>query len=48
MKDFLGKGSYGQVCKGTCIKTGKEVAIKILNVGQTKMEYDVIKMLREI
>ena len=46
--EHLGKGSYGMVSKGVCIKTGKEVALKIMNTGQTKMEYDVIKTLREV
>ena len=46
--EHLGKGSYGMVSKGTCLKTGKEVALKIMNTAQTKMEYDVIKTLREI
>lgn len=48
LTEHLGKGSYGMVCKGVCLKTNKEVAIKIMNTGQTKMEYDVIKTLREI
>jgi len=48
LQEHLGKGSYGMVSKGICLKTGKEVALKIMNTGQTKMEYDVIKTLREI
>jgi len=36
------------VSKGYCLKTGKEVALKIMNTGQINMEYDVIKTLREI
>jgi len=44
----LGKGSYGVVSKAVCLKTGKEVALKIMNTGQTKTEYDIIKTLREI
>jgi len=43
----LGKGSYGCVFKGSCIETGRDVALKIM-VNQTGTEYDAIKVLREI
>ena len=48
LTEHLGKGSYGYVSKGVCRTTGKEVALKVMNTGQTKMEYDVVKTLREI
>ena len=33
LTEHLGKGSYGMVCKGVCLNTGKEVALKIMNTG---------------
>lgn len=45
--EFIGQGSYGCVSKGLCIKTGKFVALKILE-KQCNTEYDLIKVLREI
>lgn len=45
--EIIGKGSYGYVSRGICKTTGREVALKIM-INQTKTEYDVIKVLREI
>ena len=45
--EFIGKGSYGSVSKGTCKLTGRTVAIKIME-NQTDSEYDTIKLVREI
>lgn len=45
--DVLGKGSYGCVSKAKCLKTGRIVALKIME-NQTNTEYDTIKLLREI
>ena len=47
MTEILGKGSYGLVSKATCKRTGKIVAIKLMD-NQTNTEYDSIKLLREI
>ena len=47
MIEVLGKGSYGLVSKATCKKTGRTVAIKLME-NQTSTEYDSIKLLREI
>ena len=44
---IVGKGSYGNVAKARCLKSGKLVALKIMK-NQTKNEYDLIKLLREI
>lgn len=43
----LGKGSYGCVSKGRCKKTGRIVAVKIME-NQTDTEYDTIKLVREL
>lgn len=45
--EILGKGSYGCVSKAKCLKTGRIVALKIME-NQTNTEYDTIKLLREI
>ena len=45
--EILGKGSYGCVSKAKCLKTGRTVALKIME-NQTNTEYDTIKLLREI
>ena len=45
--EVLGKGSYGCVSKAMCLKTGRTVALKIME-NQTNTEYDTIKLLREI
>ena len=45
--EVLGKGSYGCVSKAKCLKTGRIVALKIME-NQTNTEYDTIKLLREI
>ena len=47
MIEVLGKGSYGCVSKAKCLKTGRIVALKIME-NQTNTEYDTIKLLREI
>lgn len=47
LHSVIGKGAYGCVSKGKCIKTGELVAIKILENIQNE-EYDLIKVLREI
>ena len=47
MIEVLGKGSYGQVSKAKCRKSGRIVAIKLMD-NQTNTEYDSIKLLREI
>jgi len=43
----IGKGSYGCVTKAKCKETGKLVALKVMK-NQTKTEYEIIKLLREI
>ena len=43
----VGKGSYGTVTKARCKQTGKLVALKVMK-NQTKTEYEIIKLLREI
>jgi hypothetical protein len=35
------------VARGTCNKTKREVAIKIMK-NETKLEYEIIKLLREL
>ena len=45
--DLIGKGSYGSVSKGKCKKTGRVVALKVIE-GQKNTEYDTIKLVREI
>ena len=45
--EVLGKGSYGCVSKAMCLKTGRIVALKVME-NQTNTEYDTIKLLREI
>jgi len=44
---LIGKGSYGCVSKGKCKATGRFVALKVMK-NQTKTEYEIIKLLREI
>lgn len=44
---MIGKGSYGCVSKGKCLKTGELVAIKIVE-NHDNTEYDIIKVIREI
>ena len=44
---MIGKGSYGCVSKAKCRFTGKLVALKVMK-NQTKTEYEIIKLLREI
>ena len=45
--ELVGKGSYGSVSKGKCKKTGRIVALKVIE-GQKNTEYDTIKLVREI
>jgi serine/threonine protein kinase len=45
--ELVGKGSYGSVSKGKCKKTGRTVALKVIE-GQKNTEYDTIKLVREI
>lgn len=45
--ELIGNGSYGVVSKGKCKVTGRSVALKILK-SQPKMEYEIIKLLREL
>ena len=45
--EVIGIGSYGTVSKAKCLESGKVVALKIMK-NQPKMEYEVIKLLREI
>ena len=47
MIEVIGKGSYGCVTRGKCKKTGRQVAIKIMQ-HQTDSEYDTIKLVREV
>ena len=43
----IGKGEYGCVSKGKCLKTGELVAVKIVE-NHDNTEYDIIKVIREI
>ena len=45
--EMVGNGSYGTVMKAKCLKTGDLVALKVMK-SQPKMEYEIIKLLREI
>lgn len=45
--EIIGKGSYGCVSKGRCKKTGKIIALKIIQT-ESQTEYELIKLLREI
>ena len=47
MISVIGKGEYGCVSKGKCLKTGDLVAIKIVE-NHDNTEYDIIKVIREI
>ena len=44
---MIGNGSYGFVAKGKCKRTKELVAIKIMK-NETKLEYEIIKLLREL
>ena len=44
---LVGRGSYGYVSQGTCLKTNKEVALKVISITN-KTEYEIIKLIREI
>ena len=45
--EVIGKGSYGCVSKAKCLQTGRIVALKVMK-NQTQLEYEIIKLLREI
>jgi serine/threonine protein kinase len=45
--EMVGNGSYGTVMKAKCHKTGIFVALKVMK-SQPKMEYEIIKLLREL
>ena len=45
--EMIGNGSYGFVSKAKCKKTNEIVAIKIMK-NETKLEYEIIKLLREL
>lgn len=45
--EMIGNGSYGFVAKGKCKRTKELVAIKIMK-NETKLEYEIIKLLREL
>jgi len=45
--ELIGNGSYGFVAKGKCRKSGRMIAIKIMK-SETKLEYEIIKLLREL
>jgi serine/threonine protein kinase len=45
--ELIGNGSYGFVAKGRCKKTNRIIAIKIMK-SETKLEYEIIKLLREL
>ena len=47
LKSIIGKGSYGCVTKAKCKRTGREVALKVMQ-QQSQTEYEIIKLLREI
>ena len=47
LEEVVGEGSYGQVIKGVCKKTHRDVAIKFIqNVCES--EYDCVKVIREV
>jgi mitogen-activated protein kinase 1/3 len=45
--EMVGNGSYGTVMKAKDLKTGENVALKVMK-SQPKMEYEIIKLLREL
>lgn len=45
--ELVGKGSYGCVSKATQKKTGKTVALKVIQT-EVQTEYELIKLIREI
>jgi hypothetical protein len=47
IKSIIGKGSYGCVTKAKCRRTGRDVALKVMQ-QQSQTEYEIIKLLREI
>ena len=47
LNELIGNGSYGFVAKGMCKQTKRPVALKIMK-NETKLEYEIIKLLREI
>lgn len=47
IKTVIGKGSYGCVSRAKCKRTGREVALKVMQ-QQSQTEYEIIKLLREI
>lgn len=47
IKSIIGKGSYGCVTKAKCKRTGRDVALKVMQ-QQSQTEYEIIKLLREI
>jgi serine/threonine protein kinase len=47
LEEIVGEGSYGQVIKGKCKKSSRDVAIKFIqNVCES--DYDCVKVIREI
>lgn len=47
LKENIGKGTFGEVQKARCLKTGKKVAIKLLKINFSN-QYEVRKLTREI
>jgi serine/threonine protein kinase len=45
--EMVGNGSYGTVMKAKDKVTGVQVALKVMK-SQPKMEYEIIKLLREL